>query len=111
MLGIGSGLKKAFGGGGGKSPKAPEKTAAQEVLEKRQRSMLDEEIEESEDMLKALASKRLGSKSFLAGAPATRGKAASGGGATGRAAMGGSALIGSGPSRGGASAATTTRAK
>ena len=103
MLGIGSGLKKVFGGGSSKSPKAPAKTAAQEIMEKRQRSMLDEEIEESEDMLKALASKRLGSKSFLAGAPATRGRAATGGGATGRAAMGGSALIGAGPGSSGSS--------
>lgn len=49
-----------------KSPKAPEPTAQELAVVERQSRMLDEEMEESEKRLKALARGKLGSKSLLA---------------------------------------------
>ena len=74
-----------------KSPKAPKKTAEQVSVERRQQFMLDEEIEETEGRLKAVARGKLGKASLLASGATRRG------GATG-----GSSLIG-GASTGGAS--------
>ncbi|MGB1304020.1 hypothetical protein [Pseudoalteromonas marina] len=61
-----------------KKPKKPEKTAEQDALERRTRSLLDKEIGDSEDKLKALARGSLGSRSLLAGAPTTANQASSG---------------------------------
>lgn len=55
----------------GGSAKRPKKTAEEIALERRQRSMLDEEIEESEQRLKALSRRKLGRDSLLSGAPST----------------------------------------
>lgn len=74
-----------------KSPKAPKKTAEQVSVERRQQFMLDEEIEETEGRLKAVARGKLGKASLLTSGATRRG------GATG-----GSSLIG-GASTGGAS--------
>ncbi len=52
-------------------PKAPAKTAEQEAAERRTRSLLDKEIEESEGRFKALARGKLGRVSLLSGASAT----------------------------------------
>ena len=49
-----------------KRPKAPEPTAQEKAVVERQSRMLDEEMEESEKRLKALARGKLGSKSLLA---------------------------------------------
>ena len=49
-----------------KRPKAPEPTAQELAVVERQSRMLDEEMEESEKRLKALARGKLGSKSLLA---------------------------------------------
>ena len=49
-----------------KRPKAPEPTAQEKAVVVRQSRMLDEEMEESEKRLKALARGKLGSKSLLA---------------------------------------------
>lgn len=59
-----------------KSPKSPEKTAEQAALERRQRSMLDEEIEDTEERLKSLARGRIGTRSLLTGAATTASQAA-----------------------------------
>ena len=48
-----------------KKPKAPKKTAQEVALERRQSSMLDEEIEEQENRLKAGARGQLGARSLL----------------------------------------------
>ena len=48
-----------------KRPKAPEPTAQELAVVERQSRMLDEEMEESEKRLKALARGKLGSKSLL----------------------------------------------
>lgn len=61
-------------------PKRPEKTAEEKAIETRQSMLLDEEIAESEEKLKAIAKGKLGRKSLLKGAPTTRGKAATRGG-------------------------------
>ena len=49
-----------------KRPKTPEPTAQEKAVVERQSRMLDEEMEESEKRLKALARGKLGSKSLLA---------------------------------------------
>jgi hypothetical protein len=49
-----------------KSPKAPEPTAQELAVIERQSRQLDEEMEESEKRLKALARGKLGAKSLLA---------------------------------------------
>ena len=49
-----------------KRPKAPEPTAQELAVVERQSRMLDEEMEENEKRLKALARGKLGSKSLLA---------------------------------------------
>ena len=51
-----------------KKPQAIVKTAEEEALERRQRSLLDKEIEESEERFKALARDTLGRSSLLGGA-------------------------------------------
>ena len=48
-----------------KKPKAPKKTAQEVALEMRQASMLDKEIEEQENRLKAGARGQLGTRSLL----------------------------------------------
>jgi len=66
-----------------KRPKAPEPTAQELAVVERQSRQLDEEMEESEKRLKALARGKLGSKSLLAqgAAKSTSGaKGAKGGG-------------------------------
>lgn len=60
----------------GSTPKAPAPTAEQKALERRQRMMLDDEIEETEDRLKALARGQLGRQSLLGGVPASASAAA-----------------------------------
>ena len=49
-----------------KRPKAPEPTAQELAVVERQSRQLDEEMEESEKRLKAIARGKLGSKSLLA---------------------------------------------
>lgn len=49
----------------GGSPDAPEKTAEQLAIEKRQRSALQEETAASERRLKAIAQKKIGKASLL----------------------------------------------
>jgi len=60
------------------SPKRPKKTAQEKAIEIRQRILLDEEIEESEERFKALARNKLGRKTLLSGAPRTPAEAAKG---------------------------------
>lgn len=79
-----------------KKPKAPEKTAEQVAVEKRQSIMIDEEIEEQEERLKALSRGTLGRTSLLSGAPATRAAAASASGTRGASRGVGSLLSGTG---------------
>ncbi len=59
------------------NPAKSEKTAEEQALERRQRTMLDEEIAETEQQLKSLARGTLGRKSLLTGAPTTPAQAAS----------------------------------
>jgi len=75
-----------------KKPKAPEKTAQQEAIERRQSMLLDEEIEEQEELLKSLASGRSFKESLLAGTPKSR-----------KAAARGASMLGSGTRSGGGS--------
>ena len=81
------------------SPKSPEKTAEELAIERRQRSLLDDEIGESEDRLKALARGSLGRASLLSGAPANRADASGGsrGSRGGAASMISGGGVGSGP--------------
>ncbi len=75
-----------------KRPKAPEPTAQELAVVERQSRQLDEEMEESEKRLKALARGKLGSKSLLAksAAKSTSGaKGAKGGGRAGAGYSGG----------------------
>lgn len=86
-----------------KRPKTPEPTAQEKAVVERQSRMLDEEMEESEKRLKALARGRLGSKSLLAKAASSSGQSGvsrgftfggnvggpRGGGARGSGSMGG----------------------
>ena len=57
-----------------KRPKAPEPTAQEKAVVERQSRMLDEEMEESEKRLKAIARGKLGSKSLLAKAASASGQ-------------------------------------
>ena len=82
-------------------PKKPEKTGQELSLEKRQRSLLDKEIEEQEDRLKALARGKLGRSSLLSGAARTPTEAAGAGRGRGGAGGVGSLLGGPGATRGG----------
>jgi len=50
----------------GGSGDAPEKTAEQSAIERRQRNVLNKEIEASESRLKAMAQKKFGKKSLFA---------------------------------------------
>jgi hypothetical protein len=59
-------------------PKKPEPQAREMALEARQERALDEEIEETEGRLRAQRRGQLGTRSLLAGAPASRKAAASG---------------------------------
>lgn len=61
-----------------KSPKAPKKTAEQESVERRQQFLLDEEIEETENRLKAVARGKLGKSSLLASGATRRGGSSTG---------------------------------
>ena len=92
------------------SPKSPDKTAEELAIERRQRSLLDDEIGESEDRLKALARGTLGRSSLLSGAPKDRmaaagGKRGSSGGAaslvSGSLVSGGTTVPGGGRTGGG----------
>jgi hypothetical protein len=74
-----------------KAPKAPKKTQEQVATERRQQFMLDEEIDETEGRLKAVARGKLGKTSLLA----------SGAGRRGGASKGSSMLSGGGVSGGG----------
>jgi hypothetical protein len=89
-----------------KRPKIPEPTAQELAVVERQSRQLDEEMEENEKRLKAIARGKLGSKSLLAKAgsakSATRGASAmsgmgySGGGMAGSSgARSGNSMIGS----------------
>ena len=89
-----------------KRPKIPEPTAQELAVVERQSRQLDEEMEESDKRLKAIARGKLGSKSLLAKAgsakSATRGASAmsgmgySGGGMAGSSgARSGNSMIGS----------------
>lgn len=66
----------------------PEVTAEEVAIEKRQRSLLDKEIEESEEKFKALARGKLGRVSLLSGAPVTVAQAAGGANRGGRGGAG-----------------------
>lgn len=61
-----------------KSKPSTEKTAEELALERNQRSLLDKEIEDSEERFKALARNKLGAQSLLSGAASTAEQAASG---------------------------------
>ena len=85
------------------SPKKPEKTSEQISVERRQSMLLNEEIEEGEERLKALARGKLGRSSLLTGAPTTPAQAARGGRGTGA-----SMFSGGGNSGGGGIVGTST---
>lgn len=72
-----------------KSPKAPKKTAEQVSVERRQQFMLDEEIEETEGRLKAVARGKLGKASLLTSGATRRGGATGGSSLIGGASSGG----------------------
>jgi hypothetical protein len=59
-------------------PKKPEPQAREAALAARQEKKLDDEIEETEGRLRAQRRGQLGTRSLLAGAPASRKAAASG---------------------------------
>lgn len=77
-----------------KKPEQTVKTAEEAALERRQRSLLDDEIEESEERFKALARGKLGRRSLLSGAPSTIPTAA---GASRASSGGGGSLLGGSP--------------
>ena len=77
-----------------KRPKTPEPTAQEKAVVERQSRMLDEEMEESEKRLKALARGRLGSKSLLAKAGGAGGQSGATRGFTGAGA--GAGIFGGG---------------
>lgn len=93
-LGLGSSRKK---------PEAPQKTAAEAALEIRQRKLLDEEIEKTEELLAAQRRGTLGFTNLLSGAARTRSEAARG--TRGSSSSSGGSLLGgsSGGSSGGRS--------
>jgi hypothetical protein len=72
-----------------KRPKTPEPTAQEKAVVERQSRMLDEEMEESEKRLKALARGKLGSKSLLAKAGGAGGQSGVTRGFTGAGVFGG----------------------
>ena len=72
-----------------KKPKAPQKTAQEVAVERRQSIMLDKEIEEQEDRFRALSRGKIGKASLLGGAPRTRAEAAGRGATAGGRATGG----------------------
>ena len=83
-----------------KRPKAPEPTAQELAVVERQSRQLDEEMEENEKRLKAIARGKLGSKSLLAKAGSAKGMSRTGtrtGARTGSM-MGGFGAIGGGVS-------------
>jgi hypothetical protein len=88
-------------------PKAPKKTQEQVAGERRTQSLLDKEIEESEEKFKALARKKLGRQSLLSGAPRNITEAASG--SRGGGASGAGSLL-SGPGGGGSSSGSSRSA-
>lgn len=71
-----------------KRPKAPKPTAQELAVVERQSRMLDEEMEESEKRLKALARGKLGSKSLLAKSAAKSTSGTKGARGAGRAGAG-----------------------
>lgn len=79
-----------------KRPKAPEPTAQELAVVERQSRQLDEEMEESEKRLKALARGKLGSKSLLAKAASASGQSGVSRGFTGGGVRGGGGLMGGG---------------
>ena len=79
-----------------KSPKAPKKTQEQVATERRQQFMLDEEIDETEGRLKAVARGKLGKASLLASGAGRRG-----GASKGSSMLSGSGVTGSGFKGGG----------
>lgn len=93
----------------GKKAEKPEKTAEEMALEKRQRSMLDKEIGEQEELLKALARGRLGKKSLLKGAGAGPERKQRGGSILGSSGGGGGSGGGTRSSSAGANRSTMTR--
>ena len=76
-----------------KSPKAPKPTAEEVSMAARQARALDEETEDMEKRLKAVARGSLGSKSLLAKAPTT---GSSGAGGASRGGARGSSMFGGG---------------
>ena len=77
-----------------KKPKAPQKTAQEVAVERRQTIMLDKEIEEQEDRFRALSRGKRGTVSLLGGAPRSREEAASRGRAAGLGGSAGRSLVG-----------------
>jgi len=71
-----------------KRPKAPKPTAQELAVVERQSRMLDEEMEESEKRLKALARGKLGSKSLLANSASKSTSGTKGAGGAGRTGAG-----------------------
>lgn len=69
--------------------KKPEKGAEEAAIELRQRSLLDKEIQDQEERLKALARGKLGNKSLLSGSVLDKsaGRRASSSGGSGRGSL------------------------
>lgn len=93
-----------------KRPKTPEPTAQEKAVVERQSRMLDEEMEESEKRLKALARGKLGSKSLLAKAGGAGGQSGVTRGFTGAGVFGGGSA-GTGLQSGAGYTATNTTTK
>ena len=91
-----------------KRPKAPKPTAQEKAVVERQSRMLDEEMEESEKRLKALARGKLGSKSLLAKAGGVGGQSGVTRGFTGAGIFGGGSAGSSGLQSGAGYTATNT---
>jgi hypothetical protein len=91
-----------------KRPKTPEPTAQEKAVVERQSRMLDEEMEESEKRLKALARGKLGSKSLLAKAGGVGGQSGVTRGFTGAGIFGGGSAGSSGLQSGAGYTATNT---
>jgi hypothetical protein len=94
-----------------KRPKTPEPTAQEKAVVERQSRMLDEEMEESEKRLKALARGKLGSKSLLAKAGSASGQSGVARGFTGAGMFGGGGAGSSGLRSGTGYTATTNPTK
>jgi hypothetical protein len=99
------------------SPKRPEKTSQEVSIERRQASLLDDEIAETEERLRLISRGKLGRESLLSGAPKTASAAASrgrsmmgatGAGGNGSRTVGGGTGGGSGGSGGRSSPGGTT---